>query len=507
MSAAPLARPCLLLATMLATAAFAAPSAAAPGDISTVAGIEGGGLGGDGGPATAARLAFPEAVAPAPGGGFLIGDAGNARVRRVSADGLITTAAGTTYGFSGDGGPATAAQLRGPQGIAPTRDGGYLLSDTTNAIVRKVSASGTIATVAGTPQSPGFAGDQGSAVGAQLDYPTGLAELPDGGFLISDTSNNRVRRVFANGTIVTVAGTTTAGYSGDGGPATAARLATPWGISLMPDGGFLIADSSNHRIRRVRADGTIVTVAGAGASGFAGDGGPATSALLDVPDGVAALADGGFLIADTGNDRIRRVSAAGVITTVAGTTAGFSGDGGPATAAQLHSPTDVAVIPQGGLLIADFGNARIRAVEGPASGTVGVASPGAPPPPPVAAAAGSAPAPRFGPRTGVALSLRRRAIVPSRGLAVVVANANAFAISGSLSATGTRRGHASVRLATRRFAVVARGRAGVVVHLSSALRAELRHRHRLTVALTARVVDPAGTARTIRRRLAIALAR
>jgi hypothetical protein len=336
-------RAVLLAVCAIALGAGAPAALAAPGDISTVAGTTYG-LSGDGGPATAAQLASPAAVAPTRDGGFLIADYDNSRIRKVSAAGTITTVAGTTRGYSGDHGPATQAQLSRPTGVVATRDGGFLIADTDNDVVRKVLPDGTIETVAGTPQQYGFSGDGGPATAATLYRPEAVAETPDGGFLISDTINSRIRKVFANGTIVTVAGTT-AGYGGDGGPAIAAQLYYPAGVAVTSDGGFLIADAYNHRVRRVRSDGTIVTVAGAGTPGLAGDGGLATSALLDFPFDVAATADGGFVVADLGNNRIRRVSPAGMITTVAGTTEGLSGDGGPAIAAQLHHPIEVAIPP------------------------------------------------------------------------------------------------------------------------------------------------------------------
>jgi glucose/arabinose dehydrogenase len=223
--------------------------------------------------------------------------------------------------------------------VAATRDRGFLVADEADYVVRKVRPDGTIITVAGLGMQYGFSGDGGAETSAKLATPVAVAPTPDGGFLIADTGNNRIRKVFANGTILTVAGTTTGGYSGDGGPAVTAQLNSPTGVAMTSDGGFLIADSDNHRIRRVRPDGTIVTAAGAGTPGLAGDSDLATSAPLDRPSGVAALADGGFLIADRQNDQIRRVSPAGVITTIAGTSGGLSGDGGPAIAAQLSRPT------------------------------------------------------------------------------------------------------------------------------------------------------------------------
>jgi len=219
--------------------------------------------------------------------------------------------------------------------------------------------------VAGTREL-GYGGDGGPALRAALNNPRGAVALPDGGFLIADTGNDRVRRVGINGMITTVAGNGVDGFSGDGGPATAAQLSGPFGVAPMPDGGFLIVDISNERIRRVFPDGRIETVAGNGTKGFSGDGGSATAASLAYPHGVAALPGGGFLIADTYNNRIRMVDANGVITTIVGSgTEGFGGDGGPAIAAQLDLPKAVAPTPWGGLIIGDSANNRIRYVGPP----------------------------------------------------------------------------------------------------------------------------------------------
>ncbi|MCA1678645.1 MAG: hypothetical protein LC777_06705, partial [Actinobacteria bacterium] len=193
-----------LAACSLSVALLPATALAAPGDISTVAGNGTPGFSGDGGPATAARLNRAEGVAVTTDGSLLIADSGNDRIRRVSPGGTITTVAGSTQGFSGDGGPATSAQLHYPSSIAVTADGGFLFTDTSNHRVRKVSADGTITTAAGTVQ--GLDGDGGLAVNARLFAPYDVAVLPDGGFLIADTGNHRVRRVFPGGTIVTVAG-------------------------------------------------------------------------------------------------------------------------------------------------------------------------------------------------------------------------------------------------------------------------------------------------------------
>jgi hypothetical protein len=245
-----------------------------------------------------------------PDGGLLIADAAAARVRRVSPTGIITTVAGTgTRGISGDGGPATAAQIYDPQGVAAMPDGGFLIADG-DYVVRRVSPTGTITTVAGTGV-PGSAGDGGPATAAQLNVPNAVAVTADGGFLIADTGNRRIRRVSPTGIITTVAGTGVQGSSGDGGAATAAQLNYPAGLATTPDGGFLIADWFGNRVRWVSPTGVITTVAGTGTSSVFtnGDGGPATAANLTMPYAVATTPTGGFLIAESGNAAIRLVDA------------------------------------------------------------------------------------------------------------------------------------------------------------------------------------------------------
>jgi hypothetical protein len=342
-----------------ATAAQSVPT------ITTVAGSGVLGTSGDGGPATAADINHPRGIALAPGGGFVFADAFGHVVRRVSSDGNITTVAGTGVpGFSGDGGPATAAQLDLPHGVAFLPNGTLLIADTLNNRIRAVSTDGTITTVAGTGAA-GFAGDGGPATQAEIDAPRGVTAAPDGGYLIPDTDNDRIRKVAVDGVITTVAGSGVHGFAGDGGPAAAASLGFPFAVAPTDDGGLLIADIANDRIRRVAPDGTITTVAGDGVRGFGGDGGPATQAAIANPHNLAALPDGGFLIADEGNNRVRRVWPDGTITTVAGTgAAGFSGDGGPADAATLDEPKALAVLPNYlGFLVADAANGRVRQVD------------------------------------------------------------------------------------------------------------------------------------------------
>jgi len=296
---------------------------------------------------TVAQVGHPRGLAALRDGSFLVAEPYANLVQRVARDGTVTTLAGTgAPGSSGDGGPATAAQLDFVHGVAAMPDGGFVLADTLNDRIRRVLPDGTIETVA-----------------RGVSAPRGVATFPDGRILVPDTGDNRVRLVGLDGTIRTVAGTGVAGFSGDGGPAVAAELSHPFGVAPLPDGGFLVDDTGNSRIRRVWPDDRIATVAGNGVDGFAGDGGSAVDAELSQTHDVVA-APGGFVIADTGNDRVRLVRADGTIVTIAGSgTAGFSGDGGPAIAAQLDQPKAVALTASGGVLIGDALNDRVRLVD------------------------------------------------------------------------------------------------------------------------------------------------
>ena len=339
------------------------------GQLTVVAGIGIFGFSGDGGPATSASLASPVSVALDGAGNLFIADFSNSRIRKVDTSGIITTVAGNGIsGFSGDGGPATSASLTNPTGVALDGTGNLFIADEGNFRIRKVDTSGIITTVAGNGSS-GFSGDGGPATSASLTNPFGVALDGTGNLFFADAGNNRIRKVDTSGIISTVAGDGIFGFSGDGDPATSASLRDPFGVALDGAGNLFIADRFNQRIRRVdAATGIITTVAGdgptgIGAGGFSGDGGPATSASLHEPNGVALDGSGNFFIADTLNNRIRKVDTSGIITTVAGNGSfGFSGDGGPATSASLSFPFGVALDGSGNLFIADFSNSRIRKV-------------------------------------------------------------------------------------------------------------------------------------------------
>jgi hypothetical protein len=415
------------------------------GDIYTIAGNGTQGYSGDGGRATSAELFFPGGLGVDGGGDLLIADQVNERVRLVAASscasgcpfglaamtrGDIYTIAGNgTDGYSGDGGSATSAELDSPDGVAVDRGGDLLITDPANGRVRLVAATscstdcpfglaamtkGDVYTVAGNG-TQGYSGDAGAATSAKLSYPEGVAVDSEGDLLIADTDNERVRLVagsscstscpfgiasMTKGDIYTVAGDGNYGYSGDGGPATSAKLDGPSGVAVDGDGDLLIADTVNERVELVAGSscasgcpyglssmtkGDIYTIAGDGTRGYSGDGRPAGSAQLDFPYGVAVDGGGDVLIADTGNERVRLVAGSscssgcpyglasmtkGDIYTIAGNgTRGYSGDGGPADSAELYAPGGVAVDGSGDVLIADTANQRVRLVAGSSCST------------------------------------------------------------------------------------------------------------------------------------------
>jgi len=355
-------------ATFTATGGVTPP--AAGGIITTFAGTGTPGYNGDGVAATAADLYLPMEMATDAAGNVYVADYGNHRVRRVAAaTGVITTVAGTgVAGYSGDGGPATAAQLNNPSGVACDAAGNLFIADYYNHRVRRVdAATGIITTLAGTGTS-GSAGNGGPAAAAELSSPYGVAVDASGNLFVGEQGTYRVRKVdAATGFITTFAGTGVSAYSGDGSPATAAAMKAPFAIEADAAGNLYIADLYNERVRRVdAATGIITTVAGNGAVGAGPDGVPATESAMNYPIGLALDAAGNLLVSEYDNYRVRSVSAAtGIITTIAGAgTRGFSGDGGPATAAEFDSLYGLAVDAAGNLFVADMGNQRIRKVGG-----------------------------------------------------------------------------------------------------------------------------------------------
>ncbi len=316
---------------------------------------------GDAGSALSAQIRFPSGMALDAAGNIFISDTSNRRVRKLTiGGGIITVAGSATEGFGGDGAAATLASLQRPMGLALDVEGSLYIADTNNHRVRKVTTEGLITTVAGS-EFFGFAGDGGAATQARLRNPTGVAVDAAGTLYIADTLNRRIRSV-VGGIIAPYAGSGVFGFGGDGGGAISARFTEPTGIGLDGIGNMVLADVLNHRIRRITAQGIISTVAGAGSPpGFSGDGGRATAARLTLPLAAAADPMGNIYIADTANHRIRKVTPDGIIFTIGGTgTPSFGGDGGPANLAGFNSPAAIGVDAEGNVYVADRDNHRIR---------------------------------------------------------------------------------------------------------------------------------------------------
>jgi len=330
--------------------------------IITIAGDSLIGSGGDGGPATLASLDFPFFVKVDNHGNVFISEMTVSTIRKVNTSGIITTYAGNgTFGFSGDDGQATAAQLYSCGEIAVDTLGNVYIADNGNHRVRKVNAIGIISTIAGTG-TPGYSGDNGPATAAEFNSPYGIAVDINGNIYVSDGGNYHIRKINPSGIISTIAGDGVTGYSGDGFAATDAQIAAG-GIATDNIGNVYFVDQHLNHVRKVDTSGIITTVAGDGTAGFGGDGSPATSSQLNNPHGVAIDKTGNIYIADDGNSRVRKVNPSGIISTIAGNGIdAFCCDNGPATNAELFNPLDVSFDNKGNVYIADYEESRIRKV-------------------------------------------------------------------------------------------------------------------------------------------------
>ncbi len=338
--------------------------------ITTFAGGGTPGYSGDGSAATGAVLNAPAGVAIDKAGNLYIADTANNRIRKIAVGtGIITTFAGNgTAGYSGDNGPATSAELQSPTGVTIDSSGNLYIADQGNNVVRRVPASNIISTVAGNNKT-GYSGDNGPATQATLYAPTAVTVDSAGNLYIADSGNNRVRAVNTAGVITTFAGNSTAGYTGDNGPAASATLSNPSAVLVGSGGLIYILDSGNNVLRQVSSAGVITTIAGNGNAGYDGDHGPATSATLNDPMGLTLDAVGNLYLSDTGNDVVRIVSTTGIINTFAGK-----------NFAAFNHPQGLTVDSQGNLYIADVNNAQVREINTPVGSisfpttTVGTAS-------------------------------------------------------------------------------------------------------------------------------------
>ena len=358
---------------------------AAAGDITTVAGTGSLVFGCDEGPATSVVVGRAEGLAFDSSGNLFIADTSHQCVRRVDAvTKIMTTVAGDGFiGFNGDG--TTSSRLNNPHDVAVDSVGNLFIADESNDRIRRVDAvTKIITTVAGTGVF-GFSGDDGPATSAQLNGPDGIAVDSSGNLFIADSFNNRIRRVDAVTQIITTfAGNGEFRTSGDGGSATSAEIKRPIDLAVDSSDNIFFVSRSSHRVRRVDGVTNIITTVAGTTQGFLGDGGRATIAKLADPHGIAVDPAGNIFITDHSNQRIRMVDTSGIITTVAGTgSKGFSGDGSPATSAELNFPVGVAVDSAGNLFISDRDNGRIREVEAIAAGNnadLAVAKSGSPDP-------------------------------------------------------------------------------------------------------------------------------
>ncbi len=337
--------------------------------IITYAGTADVGYNGENLKATDTRLDGPAAGVIDASGTLYFTDVNGNRVRKISPAGIVTTIAGTgESGYTADGEKAFTARITQPAGIVVDAAGNVYFSERVNNVVRKVDKVGILTTVAGNATG-GFSGNGGPATKAQLQSPGALAIDKEGNLYIADADNNCIRKVSTTGVITMyagngfAAGTGTGGYSGDGGKAILAKLNQPDGLSIDNEGNLLISDCFNHCIRKVDKQGIISTIAGTGNGGYNGDNGKAKMAMLQYPYGIAVDKKGYIYVADHGNNRIRMIDGNGFITTIAGSgTAGYEGEGGPAVNALINKPTFVTISAAGDIYIGDNQNGRIRVI-------------------------------------------------------------------------------------------------------------------------------------------------
>ena len=335
------------------------------GTIQTIAGTGDGGYSGDGGPATAATLREPFMCAFDPAGNLLFCESRNYCVRRIDAQtGIVTTLVGTgEAGYTGDGGPAAQAQLNEPYSLTVDTNGDIYIVDRLNVVVRKVdAATGIISTVAGTGEI-GYGGDGGPGTLAQMREPNDCFLDGRGGLLIADIQDQRIRRLdLGTGIITTFAGNGEKVRGGDGLPAAQASILGARAVCMDGSGNTYIAEREGNGVRKVDHNGIMSTIAGTGERGYDGDGGPAIAAAWGAPKAIRCDAAGNIIVVDTENHAIRKIDAEGIVTTIAGGHLGGDGDGGPATAAGLERPHGCGIGPDGTLYIADSNNHRVRAL-------------------------------------------------------------------------------------------------------------------------------------------------